>query len=176
MVLTLKAGLSGHRLVLKMQQHCMQACKHEAVTCMQHQHIMADSVATYSHKHRPCTYVIIPCRQVLPPAGKTLRERLPLHVSMTQSTCNKFATLQQRYQQVITLRAAGGSTQQQQQQHWMQAAPQLLTVTVQGAVLSKAHINTGCYIRPQELPRARKLLAGERSACCQAACTCFRPA
>lgn len=68
----------------------------------------------------------------MPPAGKTLRERLPLHMSMTQSACNKFASLQQRYQQALTLRSTSSSTQQraQQQQQGMQAAPQLLTVTV----------------------------------------------
>lgn len=83
---------------------------------------------------------------------------------MTQSACNKFDTLRQRYQQALTLRTAhesGMLGSQQQQQQWVQAAPQLLTVTVQGAVLCKAHINMGSYIRPQELQRARQLLAGK---------------
>lgn len=106
-------------------------------------------------------------RQVLPPPGKTLRARMPLHESMTQSACNRFETLKQRYQQALTLRATSNasstfsSQQHEQQQPWVRAAPQLLTVTVQGAVLSKAHINAGSYIRQQELPRARKLLKGE---------------
>jgi hypothetical protein len=105
----------------------------------------------------------------LPQPGKILRERMPLHVSMTQSACNRFETLKQRYQQALTLRTirsntaiSSGSPGGYQQQQWAQAAPQLLTVTVQGAVLCKAHINVGSYIRPQELQRARKLLTGEQ--------------
>lgn len=108
----------------------------------------------------------------MPQPGKILRERMPLHVSMTQSACNKFETLKQRYQQALTLRTTRSNTPisssmpggyQQQQQRWAEASPQLLTVTVQGAVLCKAHINVGSYIRPQELQRARKLLTGEHS-------------
>jgi hypothetical protein len=95
---------------------------------------------------------------------------MPLHESMTQSACNRFETLKQRNQQALTLRATASSSnafssqqqqQLEQQQPWARAVPQLLTVTVQGAVLSKAHINAGSYVRPQELPRARKLLEGE---------------
>jgi len=105
-------------------------------------------------------------RQTLPPPGQILRQRLPLHLSMTQSTCNKFASLKQHYQQTLTLRTLGPSSQQQQQQQqqqqlWVQGVPQLLTVTVQGAVLCNAHINAGSYIRPQELSKARRLLAGK---------------
>lgn len=39
--------------------------------------------------------------------------------------------------------------------------PQLLTVTVQGRVLSKAHIQAGSYIPAAEQADALKLLAGE---------------
>jgi hypothetical protein len=110
------------------------------------------------------------CRQVLPQPGKILRERMPLHVSMTQSAYNRFGILQQRYQQALTLRTIRSNTAiisssspgGYQQQQRAQAAPQLLTVTVQGALLCKAHINIGSYIRPQELQRARKLLTGEQ--------------
>lgn len=123
---------------------------------------------TCQHCRCVCFCVLRPSlrhRQVLPPPGKTLRARMPLHESMTQSACNRFEMLKQRYQQALTLRAtsnASSTFSSQQQQHpWVRAASQLLTVTVQGAVLSKAHINAGSYIRPQELPRARKLLEGE---------------
>ena len=108
------------------------------------------------------------CRQTLPAPGKTLGQRLPLHLSMTQSACNRFEVLKQRYQQTLTLRDTCSSSRQQGEEQYVEAAaPQLLTVTVQGAVLSKAHINGGSYIRPEELPRARKLLAGEWAVCTQ---------
>jgi hypothetical protein len=91
-----------------------------------------------------------------------MRQRLPLHMSMTQSACGRFETLKQRYQQALTLRStASSSLSSSTQQQRSQAAPQLLTLTVQGAVLCKAHINAGSYIRPQELEQARRLLAGE---------------
>jgi hypothetical protein len=110
-----------------------------------------------------------------------VRQRLPLHMLMTQSACGRFETLNQRYQQALTLHSTAisslNSSMQQQQQLRLQAAPQLLTLTVQGAVLCKAHINAGSYIRPQDLERARKLLVGElhvlgipsKLPCCQPA-------
>lgn len=101
----------------------------------------------------------------MPTPGRTMRQRLQLHMSMTQSACGRFEALKQRYQQALTLHSTTSSSvhssTQQQKQALLQATPQLLTLTVQGAVLCKAHINAGSYIRPQDLERARRLLAGE---------------
>jgi hypothetical protein len=119
-------------------------------------------------------------RQVRPVFGRKLRQRLPLHLSMTEAICNRFDALLQQFQQATaTLREGSGAPQSLQQQrpasgHGISCeapqlvAPQLLAVTMQGAVLNKAHINAGSYLRgPQEVQRARRLLPG---VCCEGCC------
>lgn len=42
---------------------------------------------------------------------RALRERLPLHLSMTESTCARFGTLKERYSTTLaTLRGSAGTT------------------------------------------------------------------
>jgi hypothetical protein len=104
---------------------------------------------------------------------------------MTEAVRRKFdlldqqytRTLQQRQQQTLPYAAAGSSSAASLTAHstgtWgVHAAaeagpivePQLLTVTVQGQVLSKAHIQAGSYIPAAEKEDALKLLAGELTA------------
>jgi hypothetical protein len=100
---------------------------------------------------------------------------------MTEAVRRKFDLLDQQYtrtlqqcQQQTLQHPAAGSTTASMAAHstatWgVHAAaeaeptvePQLLTVTVQGRVLSKAHIQAGSYILAAEQADALKLLAGE---------------
>lgn len=147
--------------------------------------------------------MLLACRPALQHhgLGRKVRNRLPLHLSMTEAVRHKFMlldqqytrTLQQQQQQQKPLRhhslaaegrigscspttatpcrstAHAGSTTAGQlagEGSWVAAeqaavAPQLLTVTVQGRVLSKEHIKAGSYIPPPEQAEALKLLAGE---------------
>jgi hypothetical protein len=105
---------------------------------------------------------------------------------MTEAVRRKFdlldqqytRTLQQRQQQTLSYTAASNSAAASLAAHstwtWGLHAtaepgpivePQLLTVTVQGRVLSKAHIQAGSYIPAAERADALKLLAGEFSSC-----------
>jgi hypothetical protein len=105
---------------------------------------------------------------------------------MTEAVRRKFdlldqqytRTLQQRQQQTLPYPAASSGPAASRTAHstgtWgVHAAaeagpivePQLLTVTVQGRVLSKAHIQAGSYIPAAEKEEALKLLAGEVDSC-----------
>jgi hypothetical protein len=161
---------------------------HSTTSGMQH---TCEIPRTHPPPSVPCVFLVLACRPEVPHGlGRKAQDRLPLHLSMTEAVRRKFdlldqqytSTLQQRLQQTLHYSQAGSSiaanttgspssTGAWDSSHaHADAAPvvgeQLLTVTVQGRVLSKGHIETGSYIPPAEQADALKLLAGETAGMC----------
>lgn len=159
-----------------------------SLPCTQHGECCS-SMPAHAHAHTECLRLRaqrpLLCMRARACRCTELRQsrldaRLPLHLSMTQSTCSKFEPLRQRFMR--TLSQQPGATQQQAagEAPWaavQQVPEQLAIVTVQGAVLAHAHVQAASsYLPAAERQDALKLLAGvlgarpERPTACSMQC------
>lgn len=113
-----------------------------------------------AHMGMPYHPLVVYDRSKIRPSNKAAT-RLPVHAAMTQVTLSRLPLLKQRATASSTGTGSGATALNPATLgHEPPPAPQLLSVTLTGRVLTEAQIKAGSYIPAAEVEAAQQALAG----------------